>query len=294
MSISTGTRQPLDAVIEQAVAWRTAELKQSNENLEAFARELAHELRTPIGQVAGIAQLLLQRMDDAGLDDGRRWLELQLKAAQQMGDTVQTLLDLARSTQAPLPLAAIDLSELCRAAVETAADAILVLDEGGRILFANAATARLFRYAVSALTGLPVTALIPHASLESGVRELVGAARDGEELPIELSIQVALPQARDPQRRDHLVEPVGLCAGVREPQPHSERHHQQQQEEREQCIGVAAPSRVDVDEAERRAQDEPGGKPGKQQHERRDKPFHRGFTSRRRAASIHSPWAWSR
>ena len=118
MSISTGTRQPLDAVIEQAVAWRTAELKQSNENLEAFARELAHELRTPIGQVAGIAQLLLQRMDDAGLDDGRRWLELQLKAAQQMGDTVQTLLDLARSIQAPLPLAAIDLSELCHTLIE--------------------------------------------------------------------------------------------------------------------------------------------------------------------------------
>jgi signal transduction histidine kinase len=118
MAISTDTRRQLEAVIEQAVAWRTAELERANEDLEAFARQLAHELRTPIGQVAGIAQLLLQRLEDVGLDDGRRWLELQLKAAQQMGDTVQTLLDLARSTQAPLPFAAIDLSELCHALIE--------------------------------------------------------------------------------------------------------------------------------------------------------------------------------
>jgi signal transduction histidine kinase len=145
MAISTDTRQPLEAVIEQAVAWRTAELERANEDLEAFARQLAHELRTPIGQVAGIAQLLLQRLADSGMNgpaglgtpspapaglnesegrpigswcDARRWLELQLKAAEQMGDTVQTLLDLARSTQAPLPFAAIDLSELCHALIE--------------------------------------------------------------------------------------------------------------------------------------------------------------------------------
>jgi PAS domain S-box-containing protein len=85
--------------------------------------------------------------------------------------------------------AALDLADLCRAAVETAVDAILVLDEGGRVLFANSATSRLFRYAVPELTGLPLTALVPDARLESGVSELVGFAQGGEELPIELSIQ---------------------------------------------------------------------------------------------------------
>ena len=59
------------------------------------------------------------------------------------------------------PGTTLDLAELCRAAVETAADAILVLDEGGMILFANSATSRLFRYAVSELIGLPLTAVIP-------------------------------------------------------------------------------------------------------------------------------------
>jgi len=89
----------------------------------------------------------------------------------------------------PGPGTAHDLADLCRAAVETAADAILVVDDGGRILFANSATSRLFRYAVPDLIGIPLTALIPHARLESGVSELSGFAQGGEELPVELSIQ---------------------------------------------------------------------------------------------------------
>ena len=94
------------------------------------------------------------------------------------------------------PGTALDLAELYQAAVETAADALLVLDEGGRILFANPATSRLFRYAVPELIGLPVTTVIPHAGLEGGVRELVGLARDGEELPIELSMQAHVVNGR--------------------------------------------------------------------------------------------------
>jgi PAS domain S-box-containing protein len=87
------------------------------------------------------------------------------------------------------PAPSLDFGELCRAAVETTPDAILVLDQGGSILFANSATSRLFRCAAPGLTGLPLTDLIPDARLESGVRELVGMAPDGEELPIELSLQ---------------------------------------------------------------------------------------------------------
>ena len=94
------------------------------------------------------------------------------------------------------PGTALDLAELCRAAVETAADAILVLDEGGRILFANSATSRLFRYQVADLIGLPLTTVIPRATLEGGVSELVGLAQDGEELPIELSIQAHVVNGR--------------------------------------------------------------------------------------------------
>lgn len=122
MVMINGDEAAVERAVQRAVARRTAELAQANEDLEAFARQLAHELLTPIGQVAGIAQLLLQRLDDAGAGDaqhdGRRWLQLQLKAAQQMGDTVHTLLELARIGRDPPSPAPIDLSGLCLALVD--------------------------------------------------------------------------------------------------------------------------------------------------------------------------------
>ena len=46
-----------------SVPWpeRTHDLQQVNLDLDAFARQLAHELRTPIGHVQGLAQLLDER-----------------------------------------------------------------------------------------------------------------------------------------------------------------------------------------------------------------------------------------
>jgi len=84
---------------------------------------------------------------------------------------------------------ALDLAELCRVAVETTADAILLLDDQARILFANSATSKLFRYPPAELIGLSLTTLIPHASGECGVAELVGREKNGGELPVELTVQ---------------------------------------------------------------------------------------------------------
>jgi signal transduction histidine kinase len=100
---------------ERAVASRAAQLERANIELDAFARQLAHELRTPIGQVAAIAQLLLGRGDPAVASADRNWLTLQLKSALQMKDTVQALQDLAWSSTAPLRTEEIDLTAVCEA-----------------------------------------------------------------------------------------------------------------------------------------------------------------------------------
>jgi GAF domain/PAS fold len=91
---------------------------------------------------------------------------------------------------------ALDLAELGRIAVETTADAILLLDEQARILFANSATSRLFRYAPAELIGLSLTTLIPQASRECGVVELVGRGKNGEELPVELTVRMHVVNER--------------------------------------------------------------------------------------------------
>ena len=73
------TRQQAQALLlrhnealQRAVDERTRDLQQLNLDLDAFARQLAHELRTPIGHVQGLAQLLAERGAQAPAGRGPR------------------------------------------------------------------------------------------------------------------------------------------------------------------------------------------------------------------------------
>ncbi|EGJ12277.1 sensor histidine kinase [Rubrivivax benzoatilyticus] len=100
--------------LQQAVAERTRELQQINRDLDAFSRQLAHELRTPIGHVEGIAQLLSHRAA-ARLDKAdRELLAMQEQAARTMRETLDALMLLARSTVQAMPMDSVDLSALAQ------------------------------------------------------------------------------------------------------------------------------------------------------------------------------------
>lgn len=103
--------------LQRAVAERTAELERVNRDLEAFARELAHELRTPIGHVQGLAHLLVSKAGDRLAPEDLELVEMQLGAARHMRETVDGLLMLARSANEALHFAEIDLSALAAEAV---------------------------------------------------------------------------------------------------------------------------------------------------------------------------------
>jgi len=103
--------------LERVVSERTAELEQSNRDLEAFSRQLAHELRTPIGQVVGLADLLTSRAWDRLEPDEREWLRLTGQAARDMSHTVTALLELARSASTALLLEPVDLSALAQSVI---------------------------------------------------------------------------------------------------------------------------------------------------------------------------------
>ena len=92
-----------------------------------------------------------------------------------------------------------------RLVVETAPDAVISIDEGGAILFANPATVRIFGYDPTELIGKPLTILMPEflrklhekgfsRYLATGQRhinwqgtELTALRKNGQEFPVEVS-----------------------------------------------------------------------------------------------------------
>src|SRR3989449_7921204 len=114
--------------LEQRVAERTGELEQRNEalrrnaaellaannELDAFAYSVSHDLRAPLRSIDGFSQVLLEdygaKLDEAGQDSLRR-----VRAAtQRMGILIDDLLKLARVTRAEIRAEAVDLSDLAR------------------------------------------------------------------------------------------------------------------------------------------------------------------------------------
>ncbi len=100
--------------LQSAVAARTKELEFANRDLEAFARHLAHELRTPIGHVQGLAELLRRRLGQGLKPEHDELLDLQIRAAQDMLATLEALLALARSSSEAIERHELDLSLLAQ------------------------------------------------------------------------------------------------------------------------------------------------------------------------------------
>lgn len=98
--------------LQAAVRERTRELEGLNRDLDAFARQLAHELRTPIGHVQGLSQLLATRAAARLSEDDQQLLALQVQAARNMNSTLDALMELARSSLQAMAMEAVDLSAL--------------------------------------------------------------------------------------------------------------------------------------------------------------------------------------
>lgn len=119
-----------------------------------------------------------------------------------------------------------------RALLEAAPDAMVVVDQEGRIVVVNAQTERLFGYRRAELIGHKVEMLLPvrfrerHASLRSeyaaaptvrgvgGGRDLLGLRKDGSEVPVEIMLSPVRTEAgcwtvaacRDLTDRQRMVE----------------------------------------------------------------------------------------
>jgi len=79
-----------------------ARLKESFERLSAFAADLAHELRTPIQNLRGEAEVALTRTRTA--EEYREVIELSIEEYQRLASMIDNLLFVARAENAETPL----------------------------------------------------------------------------------------------------------------------------------------------------------------------------------------------
>ena len=98
--------------LEQRVAERTAELTETNAELEAFAYSVSHDLRAPLRAMHGFAQALLE--DHAGEVDetGKEYLGRINSAARRLDELIQDLLVYSRLGTSAVDLVPMDLAPL--------------------------------------------------------------------------------------------------------------------------------------------------------------------------------------
>lgn len=92
----------LNATLEQRVAQRTAELHEMVDGLESFNRTVSHDLRGPLGGIAGVARLARQALAHGDLGAGQQMLDVIAAQAEDSAALVNDLLALARVGDATL------------------------------------------------------------------------------------------------------------------------------------------------------------------------------------------------
>jgi signal transduction histidine kinase len=108
---------------------RATELEAVVQELDAFTRTVSHDLRAPIRYIGGFTDMLERELDANVSDKGRHFLDIIRKSSLNMGVLMDQLLELSRSSRAPLAKEAVRLDELVAKAWDD-----LAPDRAGRLI----------------------------------------------------------------------------------------------------------------------------------------------------------------
>jgi PAS domain S-box-containing protein len=108
----------LNRTLEARVAMRTRELSQANQELEAFAYSISHDLRAPLRAIDGFSRTLAERYEAVLDEAGRGYLSRVRRAAARMGELIDALLKMSRLSRSELKLERVDLSRMAGEIVE--------------------------------------------------------------------------------------------------------------------------------------------------------------------------------
>lgn len=102
----------LNTSLEQRVQERTAELRASLEELDAFAYAVSHDLRAPLRAMSGFGLALAEDFGHLLPADAHAYLEQIQTGSREMGNLIDGLLRLSRSTRGQLQREMVDLSAM--------------------------------------------------------------------------------------------------------------------------------------------------------------------------------------
>lgn len=88
------------------------ELKELNEELEAFTYSVSHDLRAPLRHITGFSAFLERSSAEKLNDQERRWLSLTIEAGRRMGRLIDDLLAFSRMGRMPITRSRVNLDDI--------------------------------------------------------------------------------------------------------------------------------------------------------------------------------------
>jgi two-component system sensor histidine kinase/response regulator len=90
------------------------ELISANQELEAFAHTVSHDLRSPLHIINGYSRILIEEYAGSLDNTATNYLETIISSTMSMAQLVEDLLNFSRSAKAKLELNTVDLTKICR------------------------------------------------------------------------------------------------------------------------------------------------------------------------------------
>ncbi|MBN1889550.1 MAG: PAS domain S-box protein [Thermoflexales bacterium] len=114
--------------MEEALHQRALELQERNEELDAFAHTVAHDLKSPLGPLLGYANMLGSHRGSMPDEDVEKCCAEIARSAHRLGNIVDELLLLAELRRAEVVLTPLDMGTIVLGARQRLADKIVALD----------------------------------------------------------------------------------------------------------------------------------------------------------------------